>query len=70
MPSSSLSKNIKIKIYRTMILSIVVYVWGGGACSVTLREERRLRVFEHRVLRKILGLKRDEVRGVEKTNII
>jgi len=53
-----------------MILSIVVYVWGGGACSVTLREERRLRVFEHRVLRKILGLKRDEVRGVEKTNII
>jgi len=48
-----------------MILCIVVYGWG--ACSVTLREERRLRVFERRVLRKIFCLKRDEARGMEKT---
>jgi hypothetical protein len=61
LPSSSLSKNIKITIYRTIILSVVLY--GSGAWSVTLREERRLRVFERRVLRKMFGLKRDEVTG-------
>jgi len=59
--SSLLSKNIKIKIYRTIILSVVLY-WCGTS-SLTLREERRLRVFENRVLRRIFGFKRDEVPG-------
>ena len=40
---------------------------GGGAWSVTLRDEHRLRVFERRAPRRIFGLKRDEARGVEKT---
>jgi hypothetical protein len=57
--SSMLSKNIKIKIYRTIILSVVVY--GCETWSLTLREERRVRVFENRVLRRIFGPKRDEV---------
>jgi hypothetical protein len=51
--SHLLSKNIKIRIYKTIILS-----W-----SLTLREEHRLKVFENRVLRRIFGLKRDEVTG-------
>ena len=63
--SSLLLKNIKIKIYRTVILPVVLY--GCEAWSLTLREEHRLRVFENRVLRKIFGPKRDEVTGVEKT---
>jgi hypothetical protein len=56
-----LSKNIKIKIYRTIILPAVLY--GCQTWSLTLREEHRLRVFENRVLRKIFGPKRDEVTG-------
>jgi hypothetical protein len=44
--SSSLSKNIKIKIYRTIILPVVLY--GFEACSLTLREEHMLRLFENR----------------------
>jgi hypothetical protein len=59
--SSLLSKNLKIKIYRTIILSVVLY--GCETWSLTLGEERRLRVFENRVLRKVFGPKRDEVRG-------
>jgi len=59
--SRLLSKNLKIKIYRNIILPIVLY--GCETWSLTLREERRLRVFENRVLRRILGYKRDEVRG-------
>ena len=59
--SSSLSKNLKIKIYRTIILPVVLY--GCGTSSLTLREEHRLRVFENRVLRRIFGLKRDGVTG-------
>ena len=55
-----LSKNSKIKIYRTTILSVVC---GCETWSLTLREERRLRVFENRVLRRIFGLKRDGVTG-------
>jgi hypothetical protein len=52
-----ISQNIKIKIYRTIIL----LVWYGyETWSLTLREERKLRVFENRVLRRIFGLKRDE----------
>jgi hypothetical protein len=59
--SSLLSKNIKIKIYRTIILPVVVYeceTW-----SLTLTEEYTLRVFENRVLRRIFGPKRDEETG-------
>jgi hypothetical protein len=48
-------------IYRTMILPVVLY--GCESWSLTLKEECRLRVFENRVLRRILGLKRDEVTG-------
>ena len=59
--SRLLSKNLKIKIYRTIILSVVLY--GCETWSLTLREERRLRVFENRVLRKVFGPKRDEVTG-------
>jgi len=55
------SKKLKIKIYRTIILPIILY--GCETWSVTLREERRLRVFENRVLRKVFGPKRDEVTG-------
>jgi len=63
--SSLLTKNIKIKIYRTIILSVVLY--GCETWSLTLREERRLRMFENRVLRRIFGPKKNEVTGVEKT---
>jgi hypothetical protein len=59
--SSLLSKNLKIKIYRTIILPVVLY--GCESWSLTLREECRLRVFENKVLRRIFGPKRDEVRG-------
>jgi hypothetical protein len=52
---------VKIKIYKTIILPVVLY--GCETLSVTLREERRLRVFENRVLRRIFGPKRDEVTG-------
>jgi hypothetical protein len=55
------SKGIKTKIYRTVILSVVLY--GCETWSLTLREERRLGVFENRVLRSIFGAKRDEVTG-------
>jgi len=56
-----LSKNIKIKIYRGIILPVVLY--GREAWSLTLREEHRLRVFQNRVLREIFGPERDEVTG-------
>ena len=52
---------LKTKIYRTIILSLVLY--GCETWSLTLREERRLRVFGNRVFRRISGLKRDEVKG-------
>jgi hypothetical protein len=51
----------KLKIYRTIILPVVLY--GCETWSLTLREECRLRVFENRVLRRIFGPKRDEVTG-------
>jgi hypothetical protein len=59
--SRLLSRNVKVKIYKTIILSFVLYrceTW-----SLTLREEHRLRVFENRVLRRIFGPKLDEVTG-------
>jgi hypothetical protein len=58
--SSLLSKNLKIKIYRNAILPVVLY--GCETWSLTLREERRLKVFENRVLR-IFSHKGDEVTG-------
>jgi len=54
-----LFKNLKIKIYRTIILPVVLY--GCETWSLTSREECRLRVFENNVLRRIFGSKRDEV---------
>ena len=59
--SRLLSKNLKIKIYRTIILPVVLY--GCETWSLTLREERKLRVFENMVLRRIFGPRRDEVTG-------
>ena len=59
--SSLLSKNLNIEIYRTIILSVVLY--GCETWSLTVREERKLRVFENRMLRRIFGPKRDELTG-------
>jgi len=59
--SSLLSKYLKIKINRTVTLPVVVY--GCETWSLTLREERRLRVFENMVLRRIFGPRRDEITG-------
>jgi hypothetical protein len=60
--SSSLRQNnVKIEIYRTIILSLVLF--GFETWLLTLREECRLRVFENRVLRRIFGRTRDEVTG-------
>ena len=52
-----LSNNLKTKIYRTIILPIVLY--GCEAWSLTAREERKLRVFENMVLRRIFGPRRE-----------
>jgi hypothetical protein len=59
--SSFLSKTLKIKIYTTIILPVVLY--GCETWLLTLREERKLRVFENRVLRRVFGPKRDKVTG-------
>jgi hypothetical protein len=59
--SRLLSRNVKAKIYKTIILPLVLY--GCVSWSLTLKEEPRLRVFENRVLRRIYGPKRDEVTG-------
>jgi hypothetical protein len=56
--SRLISKNLKIKIYKTVILPVVLY--GCETWSLTLREEYRLRVFENRVLWRIFGPKREE----------
>jgi hypothetical protein len=53
-----LSKNLKIKIHRTVILPVL---YGCDIWSLTLREERRLRVFENRMLRRKFGPKMDDV---------
>jgi hypothetical protein len=58
--SSLVSKNLKIKIYKNKLLPVVLY--GCETWSLTLREERRLMVFENRVLKRIFGPKRNEVR--------
>jgi hypothetical protein len=59
--SRLLSRNVKVKIYKTIILPVVLY--GCETWSLTLREEHRLRVFENRVPRRIFGPKRDDVTG-------
>jgi hypothetical protein len=58
LPSRLISKNLKIKIYKTVILLVVLY--GCETWSLTLGEEQRLRIFENRVLRRIFGPKREE----------
>jgi hypothetical protein len=55
---SSDKKKLKIKIYKTVILLLVLY--GCETWSLTLREEHRWRVFENRVLRRIFGPKMEE----------
>ena len=63
--SSLLSKNIKIKVYRTTFLPVV---YGCETWSFTFREVCRLRVFENRLLREIYGPKRDDItKRLEKT---
>jgi hypothetical protein len=59
--SRLLSRNVKDKIYKSIILPVVLY--GCETWSLTLREEHRPRVFENRVLSRIFGPKRDEVAG-------
>jgi hypothetical protein len=63
--SRLLSKNIKIGIEKIIILFVALY--GCETWSGTLREERRLRVFEKRLLRRIFEPKRDEVTGGSRT---
>ena len=64
--SSLLPKNLKFKMYKTIVLPVVLY--GCETWSLILREERRLMVFENRVPRRIFGPKREEVTGgMEKT---
>jgi hypothetical protein len=59
--SRLLPKDIKIRIYQTIILPVVLY--GCETWPLTLREEHRLKVFDNRVLRRVFGPKRDEVTG-------
>jgi hypothetical protein len=59
--SRVLSRNVKAKIYKTIILPVVLY--GCETWPFTLREEHKLRVFENKVLKIIFGPKRDEVTG-------
>ena len=54
-------KNLKTKIYRTIFMPVVLY--GYESRSLVLQEERKLRVFENMVLRRIFGAGRDEVTG-------
>jgi hypothetical protein len=56
-----LSKNTKIRVYRIVVLPVVLY--GCETWSLTLTEEQRLRVFENRVLRRVFGPKRVEATG-------
>jgi hypothetical protein len=63
LPSHLLSKIVKFKIYKTIILPVVLY--GCETWSLTLREEHKLSVFENRVLRRIFGQKRNGQEGGE-----
>jgi hypothetical protein len=64
-PPACFSRKLKVKIYKTIILPVVLYVCETW--SLTLREEHRLRVFENRVLRRIFGPTRVEVTGEWRT---
>ena len=68
LPSSLLSKNLKIKIFRTIILHVVLY--GCETWLFTMKEKRRLRVFENWVLRRVFGPERGEVTESAKDPII
>jgi hypothetical protein len=59
--SCLLSKNVKVRIYKSITLPVVLY--GCGTWSLTVREEHKLRVFENRVLRRIFGPGRERVTG-------
>jgi hypothetical protein len=59
--SRLISKSVKIKLYRIIILPVVLY--GCETWLLTFREEHRLRRFDNRVIRKITDLSRDEVTG-------
>jgi hypothetical protein len=59
--SCLLSRNVKVKIYKTIILPAVLY--GHNTWFLIIREEHRFGVFENRVLRTVFGPKRDEVTG-------
>jgi hypothetical protein len=59
--SCLLSRNVKVKIYKNIILLVVLY--GCETWSLSLKEKYRLRVFENRVLGRIFGPKREEVTG-------
>jgi hypothetical protein len=67
-PSSLLSKNIKIQIYKTIILPAVLN--GCETWSRSLRELHRLSVFENGVLRKIFGFGRDKLHGLHSSQIL
>jgi hypothetical protein len=54
-------KKVKVKIYKTVILTVVLY--GHKTCTWTVRNGHKLRVFENMVLRRIFGTKRDGVMG-------
>jgi hypothetical protein len=56
-----MSKNLKMSVYKTIILPVILN--GCETWSLTLREEHRPRVFKNNLLRRIFGLKRDEVTG-------
>jgi hypothetical protein len=61
-----LPKNIKLKVYKSIMLPMVLY--GGEIWSPTLREGHRLRLYQNRVLRRTAGMRRDESdRRLEKT---
>jgi len=59
--SNLTSKNIKIKIYKNIIMSVVSF--GCETWCLTLREACKLMVFENRVLRNVFGSQRGEVRA-------
>jgi hypothetical protein len=67
MSSRLISTNLKIKIYKTVILPVVLY--GCETCSLTLGEEHRLRVSENRVLRRTFGPKREKDGSWKKLHI-
>jgi hypothetical protein len=58
-----LPENTKIKIYKTVWVILPVVLYGCKTWSLMLREEHRLGMFENRMLRRIFGPKRNEVRG-------